>query len=158
MKLKKPIKKYYFGKIIHGCPYFMPINFDRNIVTIRRIKDPASAPMVRRSMNWIVELFNRYYWIQIGWPIKFKKLKLGWKDKYDTPRFEWCPAFYIYFFRWQFCIFWVSPTDDRTDKYYEQKIWLEKYSDNDYDKAKSTWPWIDGETKVSTWNDNFFEI
>jgi hypothetical protein len=109
-------------------------------------------------MNWIIELFNRYYWIQIGSPIKFKKLKLGWKDKYDTPRFEWPPAFYIYFFRWQFCIFWVSPTDDRTDKYYEQKIWLEKYCNNDYNKAKETWPWVDGKTKVSTWNDNFFEI
>jgi hypothetical protein len=55
-------------------------------------------------------------------------------------------------------MFLVSPTDDRTDKYYEQKLWLEKYCNNDYDKAKSTWPWIDGETKESTWNDNFFEI
>jgi hypothetical protein len=155
MKFKKPKRKYYFGKIIHGCPYFMPINFDRNIVTIRRVKDPASAPMVRRSKNWIVELFNRYYWIQIGWPIKFKKLKLGWKDKYDTPRFEWSPAFYIYFFRWQFCIFWVSPTGDCTDKYYEQILWCKYYCDGDVEKAKETWPWIDGKTKESTWNDNF---
>ncbi len=155
MKFKKPIKKYYFGKIVHGCPYFMPINFDRNIVTIRRIKDQASAPMVRRSKDWIVELFNRYYWIQIGWPIKFKKLKLGWKDKYDTPRFEWSPAFYIYFFRWQFCIFWTSPTDDRTDQYYEQILWCKHYCDGDIEKARDTWPWVDSKTKISTWNDNY---
>jgi hypothetical protein len=157
MKLKQPKNKYYLGKIIHGCPYFMPRNFDRNIVTIRRIKDPASAPMVRRSKNWIVELFSRYYWIQVGWPIYFKKLKLGWKDKYDTPRYEWCPGFYIFFFRWQFCIFKVSPVGD-ISQYYEQKIWLEKYCDGDYDKAKSTWPWVDGQTKESTWDDKFFEI
>lgn len=155
MKFKKPKKKYYFGKIIHGCPYFMPINFDRNIVTIRKIKGPADAPMVRRSKDWIIELFNRYYWIQIGWPIYFKNLSLGWKDKYDTPRYEWCPAYYLYFFRWQFCIFWTSPTGERTDLYYEQMLWCEHYCDGDIDKAKDTWPWINSETKISTWDNNF---
>lgn len=153
MKLKKPIKKYYFGKIVHGCPYFMPMNFNRNIISIRK----NSIPMVRRSKEWLFNLFGNQYWIQIGWPIKITWHGLGWKDKYDTPRFEFSPGFYIYFFHWQFCTWEVSPTS-RTDKYYEQKLWLEKYSDNNYNKAKETWPWVDGQTKESTWDDKFFEI
>ncbi len=153
MKLKKPIKKYYFGKIVHGCPYFMPRNFNRNIISIRK----NNIPMVRRSKDWIFNLFGNQYWIQIGWPIKITWHGLGWKDKYDTPRFEFAPGFYIFFFHWQFCIWEVSPIS-RNDKYYEQKLWLEKYSNNNYNKAKETWPWVDGQTKESTWDDKFFEI
>jgi hypothetical protein len=153
MKLKKPINKYYFGKIVHGCPYFMPMNFNRNIISIRK----NSIPMVRRSKEWLFNLFGNQYWIQIGWPIKITWHGLGWKDKYDTPRFEFAPGFYIFFFHWQLCIWEVSPIS-RTDKYYEQKLWLEKYSNNNYNKAKETWPWVDGQTKESTWDDKFFEI
>jgi len=153
MKLKKPINKYYFGKTVHGCPYFMPRNFNRNIISIRK----NSIPMVRRAKDWTLNLFGNQYWIQIGWPIKITWHGLGWKDKYDTPRFEFAPGFYIYFFHWQFCMWEVSPDGDN-DRYYEQKLWLEKYSNNDYNKAKETWPWVDGQTKESTWNDKFFEI
>ena len=153
MKLKKPIKKYYLGRIVHGCPYFMPRNFNRNIISIRK----NNIPMVRRSKEWLFNLFGNQYWIQIGWPIKTASHGLGWKDKYDTPRFEYAPGFYIFFFHWQFCMWDVSSNGD-SDKYYEQKLWLEKYSDNDYNKAKETWPWVDGHTKESTWDDKFFEI
>jgi hypothetical protein len=151
--MKKPKNKYYLGKIVHGCPYFMPRNFNRNIISIRK----NSIPMVRRAKDWTFNLFGNQYWIEIGWPIKITWHGLGWKDKYDTPRFEFAPGFYIYFFHWQFCIWKVSPIG-RTDLYYEQKLWLEKYSDNDYNKAKETWPWVDGHTKKSTWDDKFFDI
>jgi hypothetical protein len=153
MKLKKPIKKYYLGRIVHGCPYFMPRNFNRNIISIRK----NSIPMVRRAKDWTFNLFGNQYWIQIGWPIKITWHGLGWKDKYDTPRFEFAPGFYIYFFHWQFCVWTVSPIG-RTDSYYEQKLWLEKYCNNNYNKAKETWTCVDGDTKESTWDDNFFEI
>lgn len=153
MKLKKPIKKYYLGRIVHGCPYFMPMNFNRNIISIRK----NSIPMVRRAKDWVFNLFGNQYWIQIGWPIKITWHGLGWKDKFNTPRFEYAPGFYIYFFHWQFCMWTVSPDGDN-DKYYEQKLWLESYCNNDYNKAKETWPWVDGRTKESTWDDKFFEI
>ena len=153
MKLKKPIKKYYIGRIVHGCPHYMPRNFNRNTVSIRK----NSIPMVRRAKDWVFNLFGNQYWIEIGWPIKITWHGLGWKDKYDTPRFEYAPGFYIFFFHWQLCMWTVSPIGD-TDKYYEQKLWLEKYSNNDYNKAKKTWPWVDGHTKESTWDDKFFEI
>lgn len=149
----KPKNKYYFGKIVHGCPYFMPWNFNRNIVSIRK----NSIPMVRRAKDWVFNIFGNQYWIQIGWPIKITWHGLGWKDKFNTPRFEYAPGFYIYFFHWQFCMWKVSPNGDN-DKYYEQKLWLDMYCNNDYNKAKETWPWVDGRTKESTWDDNFFEI
>jgi len=35
---KPPVKKYYFGKLRHGTPYFYPMHFNSNIISIRRLK------------------------------------------------------------------------------------------------------------------------
>lgn len=171
---KPLIKRIYIGKIIYGTPYFHPTGFCSNIFRIRRlILTPqeiieaemknrgewmrekmkfSNLPIVRRFKDWIVKIFGSYYWIQIGWPISFRFNGLGWKDKYDTPRFEWSPAFSIYFFSWQYIVHWV-PQDDE-DKYWEMVLWYLYYSDEDIKKAEETWGWIDCTTKQSTWNKN----
>lgn len=172
---KLPIKKYYLGKIIHGTPYFWPRNFNKNIISFRKLelstqeeldklpndylrkcKKFKNTPMVRRAKDFIFKLFGNYYFLEVGYPICYKTVELGWKDKWDSPRTEWAPAFHIFFFRWQFCIWWVNPCGD-LDSYYEQIIWFLKYSDKDMIKAKDTWPWTNalGETKESTWNDKY---
>ncbi len=169
----KPKKSYYFGRLIHGTPYFYPRNFSNSILKVRKLKlTPqekidklpndflkkakkfSNLPMVRRSKDWIIKLFNNHYWVQIGWPFKIHRNDLGWKDKYESPRFEWTPSFQIYLFKWQFCIFWNSQ-DGNDDKYYEMILWYLYYSDKDIDKAKATWGWVDCETKESTWNDSY---
>lgn len=167
---KQPKKFYYFGKIIYGTPYFNPINFLSSIIYIRKLKVKATEnqyssktlefsnlPMVRRNKYWIKHIFNNFYYIEIGYPFSIRSVNLGWKDKYETPRFEWCPSFQIYFFYWQFCIFWKTPLvlDIFHDDYYEQILWYLKYCDKDINKARDTWVWRrDG---ISTWNNEFLE-
>lgn len=171
----KPKKVYYFGKLQHGCPYFYPRNFSDTIIKFKKLeltpqeeldklpntfyketKKFKNLPMVRRSKDWIIKLFNSYYWIEIGWPLRILKTNLGWKDKFDSPRFEWPPAFHICFFNLQFCIWWTAPDGDN-DQYYEQYLWYYIYCKEDIVKAKETWPWQDYKTKQSSWNDNYIK-
>lgn len=169
---KLPIKKYYFGRLKHGTPYFYPRGFCSTIFKFRKLKlNPpeevekqtnkwtkeakkfANLPMVRRSKDWIVKLFGNYYWIQFGSPIKIHSHDLGWKDKWDSPRFEHSPGFYIFFFHWQFCIWWLSPTKNE-DRYWCMFLWWKVYSNKDIKKAEETWGWKDLTTNKSTWDKN----
>lgn len=170
---KFPTKKYYFGKLRYGAPYFYPRNFSSSIIRIKKVTKRSeeeisklndwaktsksciyNLPMVLRSKFWIIKLFNRYYWIEIGSPIKIVKYGLGWKDKFGTPRFEWTPSFQILFFNWQFCIHWTSPDDDN-DLYYEMILWYINYANKDINEAEKTWDWVNYETKESTWNKEY---
>ena len=140
-----PKKAYYLGKIVHGAPYFSPWNFNETILTIRK-----QRPQYLRCKYF--KLFG--YEISYGWPIAVVKYELGWKDKFSSPRWEWSPSFQIWFFRWQFCIWWVAPAKDQ-DNYWEQVLWFLKYSDKDINKARDTWGWVNSETKQSTWDESF---
>ena len=170
---KPPVKKYYLGKLKHGCPYFWPMNFNSSIISIRKlklrskenysdyIKDKpwlekkfSNVPIVRRTKNWIVKIFSNYYYIAIGFPIIVHTNELGWKDKFNSPRFEWPPAFYIYIFKWQFCIWWNAP-DKNNDLYYEMILQYLNYSNKDIVKAEQDWGWVDCETRLSTWNKDY---
>lgn len=161
---KQPKKSYHLGIQRFGTPYFYPINYLSSIIYIRKLKlkpwvyqcDKQSdytkcysnLPMVRRNKYWIIK--DRY--IEIGFPIYFYWYGLGWKDKFETPRFEWPPAFHIYFFGLQFCIHWNSPDKDN-DQYYEQILWWKYYCNKDVEEAKETWPWnCKGE---NTWNNKY---
>lgn len=169
----KPKKRFYLGRLNFGTPYFYPIGFDEKVVRIRRLiltpedelkqmpndfvrksKKFKNLPMVRRNKYWIVKLLKQYYYISIGTPIRIYWHGLGWKSKWDSPRYEWAPAFYIFFFKWQFCIWWNAP-DNNNDLYYEMILWWLNYSDKDIDKAKKTWGWVDMKTNKSTWNDKY---
>lgn len=177
---KLPVRKYYIGKQIYGSPYFNPRNFSPSIIKIKKVTKKSdeeisklsdwakksktnlyNLPMVLRSKFWVVKLFGSYYWIEIGYPIKIANFGLGWKDKYETPRFEWCPSFQIWFFIWQFCIHWDAPkieSEKSNDTYWEMILWYLKYSDKDINKARDTWGWINYDTKLSTWNDQYLDL
>jgi hypothetical protein len=168
-----PKKKWYWGKIRYFCPYFLPTNYHETFLSIRKLERRTEMeiekfkkeneyvsdkntilyknyPMVRRTKFWI---FKDFY-IKIGKPIKYAKLKLGWKKKWGTPRFEWFPFKSFYFFKWQICVLYVSP-DNNNDLYYEMYLWWKYFSDKDLKKAKETWGWVDYSTKESTWNENY---
>ncbi len=176
----QPKKTYYFGKLVHGTPYFWPMGYCPTIIKIRKLEkrtpDEIEAhvngnswligkedtiykhiPMVRRSYNKILKVFGKVYYIEWGWPVAIHKGELGWKDKFESPRFEWGPAFIIFFFKLQFGVFWGPPSNDKwgPDIYWEMILWYLHYSDKDIKKAKETWGWVDGETKESTWDDNY---
>ena len=172
----QPKKKYYLGKIKYGTPYFNPINFCNSIIKVKKLKLRSkeefeeiskkypyskeqnkfiNCPLVRRSKDWIVNILGYYFWIQIGFPISIQNINLGWKDKYNSPRFEWFPMFQIYLFNYQFCIFYQSPDEKDDDLYYEMILWYLYYSNKNIEEAKNTWNWIDYDTKVSTWNNKY---
>ena len=171
-----PLKRnYYLGRLAHGTPYFYPINFNSSILSFRKLiltpqeeldkyenpwikesKRFKNLPIVRRAKDKIFKIFNQYYWVEIGWPIMISKTELGYKDKFNSPRFEWNPSFQIYFFKWQFSIFWKPPVKNE-DLFWEMVLWYNYYSDKDINKAKETWGWIDYNTKQSTWNDNYLK-
>jgi len=180
---KSPKKKYYFGKIRYGTPYFDPINYVDSIIWVRKLvprspeeiakKDElykhnkntpdhlySNYPMVRRAKNKIVKIFGTAYYVTWGWPISARKVELGWKDKWESPRFEWAPQFTILFFGLQFCIHWVAPIVNGekypdNDKYYEMILMYLKYSGKDIKIAERDWGWVDSDTKKSTWNKNY---
>ena len=147
---KQPKINFYLGSIKFYTPYFLPRNYNPFLIYIKKIKkDHSNIPLVRRSKNFI---FKNYY-VEIGWPLMFTKVNLGWKGKYNTPRFEWNPSYIFYFFKWQFVIYL-----NESDEYWEQVLWWKYYCNEDLEKAKSTWPWVSGENKKSTWNDNYLDM
>jgi len=175
---KLPKKRYYFGKLAFGTPYFYPRNFLSTIIRVRKLKlrgeeervnykekypysrntddiKFSNSPMVRRNKEWIKKIFGNYYLIQIGYPIMIHTVELGYKWKYDSIRYEWSPQFHILFFGLQFCIFWKAPNVN-DDKYYEQILWW-IHCDKNVKIARSTWGWVDCKTKKSTWNDDYLE-
>lgn len=148
-----PRKSYYFGEIIYGMPYFHPRNHNPYGITVCRSENKMKY---NRNFN-----FDKFGWnITLGFPIIMKTLQLGWKDKYNTPRMEWVPGFYLYFFKWQFCIFWNSPkcnTERTSDLYWEMVLWWLEYSDKDILRAEKTWSWIDSKTNKSTWEEKYIK-
>lgn len=91
---------------------------------------------------------------------------VGWKDKYDTPRFEHHSYIWIHIYKWNFVWYWDLPLHEQSylDEYWEQALWYLHYYNTysqglldkpNIEKAKESWPWQDYETKKSTWNNKF---
>ena len=84
-----------------------------------------------------------------------------WKDKYETPRFEYHPRIDIVLFKFHHIhIHLESPrtlvnVDD--DDYYEQMIWFLDYCNSDIKKAKETWPYRKYNSEESTWIDDIIK-
>lgn len=89
---------------------------------------------------------------------------VGWKDKWDTPRYEYPPAIWIHIFKLNLIWYWELPNNKYMDNYWEQALWYLYYYHNisygrldapDIKKAKESWPWQDYDTGKSTWNDKY---
>ena len=94
-----------------------------------------------------------------------------WKDKDDTPRFEYLPYIWIHIYKWNFVWYWdlpdgigYNPKVDCIEDYWEQVLWYLYFTNTisqgllnkpNIEKAKESWPWIDYKTKKSTWNNKF---
>jgi len=95
--------------------------------------------------------------------IKIYHYDLYWKDKYDTPRFEFAPAFNLILFgNWQLFIWLSNPIGNNMldDDYWEQMLWYLYYYKNyerncpDIVEAECQWEWTDQNNK-STWKSEF---
>ena len=88
--------------------------------------------------------YDNFLWIP-----EYRHTNLLWKDKYNTPRIEFLPKYNLMFGYW--CITLIQGNDQE----WEQYIWITEYNNNDYQKAKDSWSWIDKNNK-STWIDYNF--
>ena len=90
---------------------------------------------------------------------------VGWKDKYDTPRFENQPYVWIHIYKWNLVWYWSLPLhqENEDDQYWEQALWYLYYNktisqglndEPDIQRAKKSWPWQDMKGN-STWTDKF---
>lgn len=153
MKFKKPVRRYYFGKQQNGCPYFYPRNFVPSVIKIYK-----KEPWVKRT--WNREILGCH--VQIGWPIMWHRVSLGYKWKYGTPRYEWAPQFGLYFFGFEFHWWDNAPLLEGkkyhdNDTYYEMKIWTEQECKGDFELAEKTWRWENMDGK-SSWENKYLEI
>ena len=97
-----------------------------------------------------IKSYNYYLNYKFRFLPYFRTQELRWKDKWNSPRCEIVPSFT---FEWLWFGLYIS---NGTDDWWEQKLWLTEYCNNDLQKAKETWGWIDYDTKESTWKDYKF--
>lgn len=96
-----------------------------------------------KKPKWKWHFYNSFF----RWLPLIQKKKLRWKDKFGTPRCEWAPSIHI---EW----LWFALRGIRgDDDYWEQWLWIHYWHNEDVEKAKETWSWVDMETKESTWVD-----
>lgn len=103
--LNSPFKrlrlKWYFGKIQHGTPYFLPrkwVKWSKDDC-IKAIKEKqAIFDKVGKLNPYTIDSFKN---IRKPVPIKyfgFQFTTLGWKTKWNDYRFEWSPSLSIVIF------------------------------------------------------------
>lgn len=134
----KPLRLwFYWGKIKHGTPYFLP----RKTVPSKEKK----GYMTFKPVKWL-------------W---FDMISLGWKPKWDELRYEWSPAISIVLLKTQIFILFTPRLDKDCYVGHYWEAWL--YYDQRTDKSKSkkerlielfnqhscTWIRYEGGTKVS---------
>jgi len=101
-----------------------------------------------RKPKWHFNIYKSKCWT---WKPGFYYLnELLWKDKYNTPRTEREPHFTFW---WGYWTFEFKQGDDQE---WEQYLWITKYCENNFEKAKETWGWIDYKTRLSTWKDEYY--
>ena len=102
--------------------------------------------------------------------IHIMSVDVGWKDKFDSPRYEYPPAIWIHIFKLNMVWYWELPNEKYMDDYWEQALWYLYYYKNisqgrldtpNIEKARESWPWqsakeIEGSVVwESSWNDNY---
>lgn len=122
----------------------------QNLVSIckrnRKIKGVFISPILKTE--WSNCQRGIPYFLPRKW-FGFRILDLGWKDKFNSPRYEWPPSVHFWGFGKQLSIYWTAPEIVTVDDYWEQVLWYLKYADEDIAKAQETWGWCSN--GASTW-------
>ena len=137
--------KWYFGKIQHGTPYFLPrrwvkCDLEDGVKAWDKLGERTQEAYIKKyhdKDSWIKHYVKTH---TKPIPIKyfgFDFTSLGWKTKWNDYRFEWSPMFSIVLFGKQICI-WILPNISPEDNMVTMCYW-EAYLTYKYktDKAKS---------------------
>jgi len=140
--------------------YISISNPKKTLNKLKGVFKPLKCYFKFSDKNWNPVLWcSNPSWIQIV------AQDVGWKNKYDTPRYEYVPYVWIHIFKWNFIWYWdmlPHQTMEIAD-YWEQALWYLYFYDNtsygcdkpNIEKARESWPWIDSITKQSTWTNKF---
>lgn len=137
---KTPRLKFYLGKLAYGTPYFYPRRWVN--VTKDEAKERATEKfnkLVDAGRKPKPSLWKQLYKDSLGAKkavdkkIGFDLVGLGYKYKWDEPRFEWGPMFSFVFFKWQFCIFVSVPEPSH---YWEAWIYYDQETDKSLSKRE----------------------
>ena len=142
--------KWYFGKIQHGTPYFLPrkwVKCDMNDAKLAwdklgglaksKIDNPLSDQGKKVWLDKYIASYTKPVPIKwFGW----NSTTLGWKTKWDDYRFEWAPCYSLVIFGKQLFVCVLPKMDKRADDYsIRQDCYWEAWLTYNYrtDKSKS---------------------
>lgn len=126
--------KWYFGKIQHGTPYFLPrkwVKCDRHDAVKawdRMSVSSQEAYLKKQSRDSWIDKYVRSYTkpIQIkyfGW----NSTTLGWKTKWNDYRFEWAPCYSLVIFGKQLFVCVLPKMESKDDFGVRQDCYWEAY-------------------------------
>jgi hypothetical protein len=137
--------------------YISISNPKKTMNKVREVFKPLKCKFKFRVNNWYPVL-----WCSKPAYIQIMSYDVQWKDKYDTPRYEYPPAIWIHLFKWNFIWYWTIEHDEQ---YWEQALWYLYYSGTitqelgkvpNIEIARKNWPWI-GMDGNSTWEDKYLK-
>lgn len=167
------LMNFYFKKnwIYINWKHYIYINISNPKKTMNKIKGVFKP--LKLYFRFTVNKRGPYpvLWVYEPSYIQIMFEDVGWKDKYDTPRFEHHPYVWIHIYKLNFVWYWdfsksfgLANPKEYIDEYWEQALWYLYYYNTysqgllnkpDIEKAKESWPWQDYKTKKSTWNNKF---
>ena len=134
--------KWYFGKIQHGTPYFLPrkwVKCDMNDALIAWNKIREDMKCAHDKAKWLNKYIESY---TKPVPIKYfgwDSCTLGWKTKWDDYRFEWAPCYSLVIFGKQLFVCIIPKMKSKDDFGIRQDCYWEAWLTYAYrtDKTKS---------------------
>ena len=139
------------------------LNINNPFKTMKKLKDIFKPLKCHFKWNTKDDWFP-LIWCSNPAYIHIMSVDVGWKDKFNSPRYEYPPAIWIHLFKLNLIWYWELSNEKYMDDYWEQALWYLYYYGNisygrlnspDIEKAKESWPWEDMRTKQSSWNDKF---
>ena len=127
--------KWYFGKIQHGTPYFLPrkwvkCNIEDAIKSLQKMSSENKVFNVEKygGIAKYYEYYTKSYTKPI--PIKyfgFNSTTLGWKTKWNDYRFEWAPCYSLVIFGKQLFVCVLPKMESKDDFGVRQDCYWEAY-------------------------------
>ena len=128
---KFPKIKFYLGEVKYGTPWFLPRKAVKFTMKESELKakewiDDKNSRHFGKDLKTVAEKHNKGHLKFVDKTIGFDIVRLGYKYKFDSIRFEWNPMFSFVFFGLQFCIFIVPKNNS---SYWESWIYYHKHTD-----------------------------
>lgn len=137
--------KWYFGKIQHGTPYFLPrkwvkCNIEDAIKSLQKMSSENKVFNVEKYGG--IAKYYEYYTKSYTKPVPIKyfgwnSTTLGWKTKWDDYRFEWAPCYSLVIFGKQLFVCVLPKMESKDDFGIRQDCYWEAWLTYHYRTDKS---------------------